>query len=194
MENDQHPDAERWNQRYSAAASTGEPLRVLTENRHLLPAQGSALDLACGLGANALWLAEQGLATHAWDISRVAIEGLQGEARERRLMIETELRDVVERPPERERFDVIVVGHFLERGLAPALVEALKPQGLLFYQTFSQMRVDDSGPNNPAYRLAENELLTLFATLKLRVYREEGLCGDIRRGFRNQVMYLGQKS
>ena len=189
-----HPDAERWNQRYDAHAEAGEPLRVLTENRHLLPSQGSALDLACGLGANALLLSECGQATHAWDISQVAIEAVQRQALQRGLAIQTDVRDVVTRPPPRASFDVIVVGHFLERALAPALVEALKPQGLLYYQTFSRLRVDDGGPRNPAYRLAENELLELFAALKLRVYREEGLCGDIQRGFRNEVMYLGQKN
>jgi tellurite methyltransferase len=190
---DQHPDAQRWNRRYREAAGSSEPLRVLAENRHLLPARGHALDLACGLGANALLLAEHGLTTHAWDISQVAIEHLQAQARQRGLQIQAEVHDVVAAPPQPEGFDVIVIGHFLERNLAPALMAALRPGGLLFYQTFSQLRVDDGGPANPAYRLAENELLTLFAPLRLRVYREEGLCGDTRQGFRNQAMYLGQK-
>jgi tellurite methyltransferase len=190
---DQHPDAERWNRRYGDITDTPEPLQVLSENRHLLPARGRALDLACGLGANALLLAEQGLDTHAWDISAVAIERLGEQARQAGLTIQTTVRDVIGQAPEPETFDVIVVGHFLERSLAPALMAALRPGGLLFYQTFSRLSVDDSGPSNPAYRLAENELMQLFAPLKLRVYREEGRCGDTTRGFRNQAMYLGQK-
>jgi 2-polyprenyl-3-methyl-5-hydroxy-6-metoxy-1,4-benzoquinol methylase len=192
-ERDHHPDAQRWNRRYRDGSGASEPLRVLTENRHLLPDRGEALDLACGRGANALLLADQGLQTHAWDISEVAIAALREEAERRGLSLETEVRDVITRAPEPERFDVIVVGHFLERDLAPALMAALRPGGLLFYQTFSRPSVDDSGPSNPAYRLAENELLKLFAPLRLRVYREEGVCGDTSRGFRNQAMYLGQK-
>lgn len=190
---DQHPDAQRWNRRYREANAVGEPLQVLRDNRHLLPTRGEALDLACGLGANALLLAEQRLNTHAWDISSVAVEALRETARQRGLHIAAETRDVLNHPPEPGRFDVIVVGHFLERALAPALMAALRPGGLLFYQTFSRLRVDDSGPGNPAYRLAENELLQLFAPLGVRVYREEGLCGDTTQGFRNQAMLVGQK-
>ena len=50
-------------------------------------------------------------------------------------------------------------------------MEALKPQGLLFYQTFTHERVTDQGPSNPSYRLAPNELLELFAPLHVLVTR-----------------------
>ncbi|MGB9671476.1 MAG: class I SAM-dependent methyltransferase, partial [Halothiobacillaceae bacterium] len=64
--NSRHADAER-----SAAAW------ALREHVHLLPAAGDALDLACGLGANALRMAEHGLRVQAWDFSPVAIERLR---------------------------------------------------------------------------------------------------------------------
>ncbi len=48
----------------AGADGPGEVAQVLLRNRHLLPEQGRALDLACGRGANALWLAEQGLEVH----------------------------------------------------------------------------------------------------------------------------------
>jgi tellurite methyltransferase len=92
-----------------------------------------------------------------------------------------------------ESYDVIVVSYFLERKLAPALIRALQPGGLLFYQTHIRDKVDDSGPANEAFLLARNELLSLFSDLTVLVYREEGRVGDIRRGFRNRAMLVGMK-
>lgn len=157
------PDVLKWDARYRDAAGPGAPARVLTDFAHLLPPRGRALDLACGLGANALFLAGQGLETHAWDASPIAVGRLKDAAAARGLRVEAAVRDVVAHPPEPDAFDVIVVAHFLERALAPALAAALRPGGLLFYQTFTRARVDDFGPKHDAYRLAENELLWLFA-------------------------------
>jgi SAM-dependent methyltransferase len=182
-----------WDQRYRQATGAAAAAVVLTAHQHLLPVTGMALDLACGLGANALLLAGRGLTTWAWDSSVVAIERLCQTARTLGLPVQAEVRDVVTHPPEAERFDVIVVSHFLERALAPALVAALRPGGLLFYQTFTRQRVAAGGPRNPAFLLAENELLRLFAPLVVRVYREEGLTGDTGRGWRNEALLVAQK-
>lgn len=182
-----------WDQRYQQATGTVTAAVVLTANQHLLPATGTALDLACGLGANSLLLARCGLTTWAWDSSVVAIERLCQTARMLGLPLQAEVRDVVAQPPEAERFDVIVVSRFLERALAPVLMAALRPGGLLFYQTFTRQRVTPGGPRNPAFLLAENELLRLFAPLVVRVYREEGLTGDTHRGWRNEALLVAQR-
>ena len=59
----------KWNLLYNQAdVADYSAAKVLTENHYLLPSTGVALDLACGLGANALYLAQQGLAVTAWDI------------------------------------------------------------------------------------------------------------------------------
>jgi len=100
---------------------------------------------------------------------------------------------VVAQPPEAGSFDVIVVAHFLERALAPALMAALRPGGLLFYQTFIKEKVTDRGPGNPSYRLGRNELLKLFPSLEVVVYREEARIGDTTRGFRDQAMLVASK-
>lgn len=183
---------EKWDAIYRSR-EIGAPARVLMENAHLLPRTGSALEIACGLGANALLLAESGLAVEAWDVSSVAIAKLQALAAERRLPLRGLVTDAVQHPPRPNSFDVIVVSHFLERTLMPALIAALRPAGLLFYQTFSRLRVDDSGPRNEAFRLADNELLTLCKELRILVYREEGTAGDASRGFRNLAMLVGQR-
>ena len=185
--------AERWNQRYQSVAAPPQAAAVLRDNRHLLPPSGEALDLACGLGGNALLLAEHGLNTSAWDISAVAIDKLNDWAGQRRLPIRGEVRDVSAHPPLPDSFDAIVVSRFLERALMPALQAALRPGGVLFYETFSRQRVDDSGPDNPAFRLADNELPRLLPELYLRYYRDEGLLGDTARGCRGDVLLIAQK-
>jgi SAM-dependent methyltransferase len=183
----------KWDQRYRSASRTPEPARVLVENLHLLPATGLALDLACGVGVNALLLAEKGLRVQAWDLSEVAIEKLSAEAFARRAQVQSQVRDAVADPPEADSFDVILVSHFLERKLMPDLVRALRPGGLIFYQTFTRTAVTDSGPGNPAYRLGDNELLHLFSGLLIRVYREEGRLGDTLRGCRDIAMLVAEK-
>ncbi len=188
-------ERDKWDRRYREGDGRGaQPARVLTENLHLLPAVGCALDLACGLAANALLLAKCGLEACAWDFSAVAIEQVRAHAQERGLRVAAEVRDVVQQPPEPMSFDVIVVSRFLERALVPFLVASLKPEGLLFYQTLTRARVDETGPANDLYRLAENELLRMFSSLQVLVYREEGLVGDIRRGFRNEAMLVARKA
>ncbi|HKL77941.1 MAG TPA: class I SAM-dependent methyltransferase [Gammaproteobacteria bacterium] len=183
-----------WDNRYrDREAGEGRPAAVLTENSHLLPAGGMALDLACGLGANAIWLAERGLKTFAWDASPEAVAKLRAYSRENLLPITAEVREVQAWPPEPGRFDVIVVSRFLERSLAPALAAALRPGGLLIYETFSQIRVSDRGPSSDRFRLADNELLTLFPSLRVRVYREEGRLGDLSQGRRDEVQFIAEQ-
>jgi tellurite methyltransferase len=185
---------EKWDRRYREAKAPPQASRVLQENRHLLPATGDALDLACGLGGNALLLAESGLSVQAWDVSSVAIESLQSRAAAAGLPLQAVVRDVDAQPPVADSFDVIAVSYFLSRELAPALCAALRPGGLLFYQTFVRDKVSSEGPTNPDFLLAENELLAMFAPLRVRVYREEGGLGDISQGLRNEAMFVGQKN
>lgn len=184
----------KWDGIYrNRAVDQPRAVAVLAEFRHLLPDRGSALDLACGRGGNALLLARHGLDTLAWDISPVAIEQLHKAARASHLTIRAEVCDVEAAVFEPGRFDVIVVSRFLLRSLSDAMILALKPGGLLFYQTFTREKVGSSGPNNPDFLLSENELLSLFAPLKILVYREEGRVGDVAKGMRNEAFLIGQR-
>jgi 2-polyprenyl-3-methyl-5-hydroxy-6-metoxy-1,4-benzoquinol methylase len=187
-------DLNQWNNRYQTTTDFPEPCQVLVDYAYLLPSLGSALDLACGLGANAFFLANRGLETYAWDYAKVAITRLQAHATSQQVPIYTQVRDVVQEPPPPTTFDVIVICHFLDRSLIPSLIHALKPNGLLFYQTFTRTYVDEQGPKNPDYRLANNELLKLFSQLKIIMYREEGRVGDTTQGFRNQAQLIAQNN
>lgn len=186
-------DATKWNDIYKTADGTRlQAAKVLADHQHLLPANGRALDAACGLGGNALLLAERGLQTAAWDISQTAIAHLHKSASSMNLQIESEVRDIVRQPPPADSFDIIVVSRFLDRQLLPALIAALRKNGLIFYQTFIRDKVSENGPKNPDYRLGKNELLALFNGLELVIYREEGSLGDVTSGFRNEAMLVAK--
>lgn len=170
------PVVSKWNARYAHSGDgIPAPSEVLSRGARWLPKAQSptddgvasscrALDLACGLGGNAHFLAEAGFVVSAWDISDVAIEQIRG--RKLSSIASIELRDVVAFPPEPNSFDVIVVSRFLDRSLCPRIVDALRPNGILFYQTFVH------GLNNKNFMLKPNELLSLFKPLHVLEYRE----------------------
>jgi 2-polyprenyl-3-methyl-5-hydroxy-6-metoxy-1,4-benzoquinol methylase len=188
----------KWNEIYATKNLATKKLQaktaeVLTEHVHLLPKSGAALDLACGLGSNAIFLANHGLDTQAWDISEVVIQKLQTHSQENNLGITCETRDVEKHPPAPSSFDVICISYYLERELSASIIRALKPNGLLFYQTFTKEKVSDFGPSNPNYRLQENELLKLFSPLHVLAYQEYGIVGDINQGLRDVATLVAQK-
>lgn len=184
-------DRERWDARYRAGTLTASAAALLRDNTHLLPRRGRALDLACGLGGNALLLAAHGLDTEAWDVSAVALATLAAQARAQGLALSTRQCDLDDTPLPLQAFDVIVVARFLDRGLFAALPAALRPGGLLFYETFN--RLSAHGPANPDWKLADNELLAAAHGLRLRVYRDEWDAGDETRGLRGLVQLIAQK-
>jgi SAM-dependent methyltransferase len=196
---------EKWNKIYTAKEIPehieAKAANVLQDHADLLPTSGIALDLACGLGGNAIFLAQQGLKTHAWDISQAAIEKLlsycrgycQSHGNGETISLTPEVRDVEAYPPEINTFDVICVSYYLQRALSKDIMEALKPNGLLFYQTFVEEKVSDSGPSNPKYRLQPNELLSLFSPLHVLAYQEYGIVGNVKKGLRDVAILVAQK-
>lgn len=183
----------KWNERYRGADHVPQACDVLQQNRHLLPPQGRALDLACGLGGNALLLASLGFQVQAWDISDVAIGKIQQRAKQESLSIDAQVRNVEKHYPEPDAFDVIVVSYYLDRKLFPALIQSLRPQGLIYYETFTRAHVSARGPQNPVYRLQPNELLAAFSELQILYYREEDLAGDVAQGTRDVAQLVAMR-
>lgn len=182
----------KWNKIYKNSVLTTAS-QILVENSFLLPKQGKALDLACGLGENALFLAEQGLDTYAWDASSTAINKLHLLAFNKNLNIHTKQVIIEQNTLPKDTFDVIIITHFLDRSLTNAIMESLKLGGLLFYQTYVREKIGSSGPKNPTYLLARNELIKLFQPLKVVAYRENSVIGNLERGERNEALFIGQK-
>ena len=152
----------RWNARHRARADTEpRPCALLAGQAGLLPAAGRALDLACGRGGNALWLARRGWTVDAWDLADAAVEELRARAAREDLELRAEVRDVIARPPPPDRYDLVAVSRFLHRPLLPALGRAVRPGGVLAYQTFLAGH-PGPGPRNPDYLLRPGELRTRF--------------------------------
>lgn len=164
---------EKWDARYRDTHRSADSIaEVLTNNHHLLPTEGRALDLAAGLGGNALYLAQTGLEVYAWDISPVAIDRLNTRAQQQDLTVHAQVRDCIAQPPEPNSFDVIVISRFLERELCPAISAALRPRGLLLYQTWRREKRCDDGPGNPDFLLESGELPRLFPDLEVLLHEE----------------------
>jgi SAM-dependent methyltransferase len=157
-----------------------DPCAWLTGNRHLLPAAGArerradALDVACGSGRHAIWLAEQGFGTLAIDRDAAAIAALRDESSRRGLSIRTQVVDLENDRPffETDSFDLIVVVHYLHRPLFPSIVGALRQGGVLIYETFTRAQAARGKPTNPAFLLEPGELLTLVQPLNVIASRE----------------------
>ena len=197
---------QKWQDAYQDAdIISAKPAQVLLENAFLLPQlkrqtglKLRALDLACGRGGNALFLAQQGYHVDALDFSSNVLAKLFDFASQNNLPINCLASDVeAEGLPAgkyTEKYDVLVVSYFLYRPLFSDIMNALKPGGLLFYQTWSQVLVDKGkGPTSLQFRLAQGELLTLTKPLVPVFYQENGVLGDITQGLRNEVMLVAQK-
>jgi tellurite methyltransferase len=184
---DQQPARERWNERYAKPAFEAfpdAPADWLVEHRGLLEqlvagaGDPRALDVACGDGRNARWLAELGFAVDAVDVSDVAVEALRAAAAEGVLRVDARVVDL-EHDELPGGYDLVVCMNYLQRDLFGALQRALAPGGLLLCETFSRAHVEELGRTfNPAYVLDRNELLRAFAALHVRHYRE----GVVTRG------------
>ena len=165
-------DRARWDQKHRDADFLGEPASFLVECRPHLP-PGRALDLACGLGANALYLASEGYAVEAFDWSFEALRKLTAAARESGGNVGAVACDVTRFPLPPGRYDVLLSFRFLDRSLWPSMVEALRPGGALLIETFNR-RYLERRPDFPVeYCLEEGELLAAFgATLRVARYQE----------------------
>ena len=171
-------DRQRWDAKYAAGkyAERKHPSALLDAWIDRLP-RGRALDVACGLGRNAIHLAAHGYAVDAMDISVVAVSGDReraGAAGVEVNWIETDL----ERPDIAcGAYDVIVVARFLERPLIPRLIDALRPGGHVVYDHHCITPADVGGPTSHRFRARPNELLDRFRALRVLFY-EEGITTD----------------
>jgi dihydroneopterin aldolase len=154
------------------------PAQFLTQQLHRVP-KGKALDVAAGSGRNALYLASHGFQVDAMDRDEQTMTQLAAAAKQRNLpnltvrTVDLE-RKTKERPefPKRE-YDVIVVLFYLHRALFPALIDSLKPNGVLIYETFTiDNYLRHHHPRRWEFCLAHNELLRLTSTLRVLSYDE----------------------
>ena len=170
-------ERDKWNERYRDGAYEGRthPTALLAEWLPQL-ARGRALDVACGAGRNALYLAAHGFAVAALDISAVALERGRRAAAERVLDVEwlcADLDDDVEQALPAGPFDLIVWVRYVHRTLMPALVARLAVGGTLLCEQHLATTDPVAGPTSAAYRLAPGELARTARPLQA-LYSYEG--------------------
>ncbi|MBD3821156.1 MAG: class I SAM-dependent methyltransferase [Thiotrichales bacterium] len=165
--------ARKWDEKYQQHDPKQPvlPAWVLQQHPELLPLKGKGLDLACGLGGNARFMAQCGLSVEAWDISDVALTELNNWAAVNRLPIQPTLCDLTQMLLPYQRFDVITVSLYLDRQLFPQIEQALKPGGKLFYQTYLAP-VQANAPSNPDFYLKSSEFSKAFPSLTTEIYGE----------------------
>ena len=153
-------DRNRWNERYRLGA--------YADREHASPwlvaclpraPTGRALDVACGAGRNALYLAERGYAVTGVDISAEALSRARRSARTRGLEVEWIERDLDAGPGVHGPFDLIVLIRYVDLGLLETLSRELAPNGCLVVEEhLATERVDVAGPRNPAFRVPSGAL------------------------------------
>jgi tellurite methyltransferase len=165
--------SERWNARYASGEVTEKPPEALVIEAVRGRSGGRALDLACGLGRNALYLAAQGWDVVAVDSSRVALEILSERAAEG-LAVHSVLADLEagEFRIEPDSWDLIVDCCYLQRDLFPSIRDGVRSGGL-FVGVFPMSGI------NPAYLMRAGEGRELFAGWKLLSYTEAERTGII---------------
>lgn len=146
----------------------------MTRHALLIAAGGQVLDLACGLGRNARWLAVQGWQVTALDRDAQALAGLHMLPGVHVLLADVEAAPW---PFTEASFDGIVVCRYLHRPLLPRIAASLKPGGILIYETFMHGQQQYGRPTNPAFLLQDGELLKHFTGFEIIAF-EQGLLGD----------------
>ena len=149
-------DKERWDEKYQNNKIPDEPIKLITDYAALAPGK-QALDIACGMGRHSKYLASLGFEVDALDISSVALEQLKKIPHIYAREVDF---DTYTLP--KEKYDLIVCTYYLERKLFPQMIEALKPNGIIIFETFLHHPDNERAPSNPAFMLNEGELEATF--------------------------------
>lgn len=131
------------------------PSTWVTRWAHLFPAGGRVLDLACGGGRHAAWLAARGFDVLAVDRDAAAVAALPATVTGRVADLEQGAWPLGDVPP----LDAIVVTNYLHRPLWPHLLAAVAPGGVLVYETFAAGNETVGKPSRPDFLLRPGELL-----------------------------------
>ena len=171
-----------WDERFSASGWPEDPDEPLVGLVGPLE-PGRAIDLGCGPGRNAIWLARQGWAVTGVDASAVGLAQATERAEREGLVLELVQADLLSYVPAKEGFDLVVVAnvHLAPADRGPFLaraVAAVSPGGHLFVSGHHLDSFGRAGPPFPERLYTEELLAGLLAPLAARVRRHERPAGE----------------
>ena len=137
--------------------------------------EGPVLDLACGRGRHARWLAARGEAVVALDRDAAALGALRGPPGpgSRCWVVRADLERGAGIPARDGAFGAVVVFRYLHRALAAEIERVLRPGGWLVYETFTRRQAAYAhGPSRPEFLLESGEILLLFPGLRMIHFEE----------------------
>ena len=140
---------------------------------HLVPEHGAVLDLACGQGRHARYLAAKGHPVLACDRDPLALDSLAGVQGVKTLL--ADLEGGAPWPFPGRSFAGIIVVNYLHRPLFRIIAESLMPGGVLIYETFLAGNERYGKPSNPEFLLKRDELLDAFGSDMSVAGYEQGL-------------------
>ena len=132
-----------------------------------------ALDVAMGRGRHAVALALDGFKTFGVDVRFDAVRDAKLAAEAAGVRVHVWCADLTQHPLPSARFDLIVVTRYLQRDLFAALRAAVRPGGVVLYETFTTaQRALGWGPTSPDHLLEPGELVRLFEGFEILFYEE----------------------
>ena len=166
-----------WNNKYQSRelSQVAQPATLLRTNKKLLLEQSGrrALDIACGLGVNSIFLSELGYHVDAVDISDIAIDHISDVAKARKLSVNPLRRDLRQVKLLENEYNIIINFNYIQRKLYGDMIKALKPGGLLFFETMNTDHTDILGHGiRREFTLEKEELRKAFASLQI-IFHEE---------------------
>jgi SAM-dependent methyltransferase len=161
-------DRAKWDERYrsGAYADRTHPSALLEQWIDRIP-PGRALDVACGAGRNALFLAAHGFAVDAVDISGEALAIARGSAQRAGLRVNWIEHDLDEPLVLAAGYALILVVRYLNRTLIRDLSGLLAPGGFLVCEQHLLSEAEVAGPSDPAFRVQHGELKELAQGLRV---------------------------
>lgn len=163
-------DREKWDMRYSKETGAFPAPDEFLVNHAGMLRSGRALDVACGRGGNAIFLAERGYSVDAVDISFQALYRLQTEAARRGLDIRCVVADLDCYSLATSLYDLVTVFYFFSKPLMMSVKDALKESGLIFYATFNERHTSVRPEFNPAYLIPPDGLRQYFPDFEMLAY------------------------